>query len=295
MTTDARRAELNLLALEKLSDYLTRHPRFIGEQDVQELTALGVDETQAVLLLLCAACDVDEHRSSTERELTRQYFATGLRHLDTRDFSDNAYLRAIRFPEARLGRWQMTHLHYAPYELFVRDDLSVMPDRREIPQLGFFSERFVYPAVLQDGREWMTITPNEIATMELAIADAQGHVCAMGLGLGYFTFMASEKACVSRVTVVERDADVIRLFEKHILPQFPHREKIHLVCADAYDYVRTQMAESGIDFAFVDLWHDVSDGAPMYLKMKTMEIFSPDTTFAYWIETSIQAFLRSLR
>ncbi|MBQ2947766.1 MAG: hypothetical protein IJD94_02170, partial [Clostridia bacterium] len=116
---------------------------------------------------------------------------------------------------------------------------------------------------------------------------------AMGLGLGYFAFMASEKPEVESVTVIERDETVIRLFEKHLLPQFPYREKIRIVCADAFDYARTRLGGSA-DFVFVDLWHDVSDGAEMYLRMKLLERHAPQAEFAYWIETSIRAFLRSI-
>lgn len=285
---------MNLAALEKVSDYLTRHPRFIEAADVREMTGLGIGEEQAVSLLFLAALGVDEERSAGERELARRYIVPGIRRLEMRVFTENPYMRAIRFPQAKLGRWQMTHLAYAPYEIFVRDDLEIMPDGREIVRLGYFNEEFVYPAVLQDGREWMTITPNEIATMEDAIGNAHGHVAAMGLGLGYFAFMVSEKEDVERVTVVERDPDVIALFEKHILPQFAHREKIRIVQADAFEYVKRDMGRDNVDFAFVDLWHDVADGAEMYLRMKMLEGCAPKTRFAYWIETSIRSFLRGI-
>ena len=83
--------------------------------------------------------------------------------------------------------------------------------------------RFYFPAVLENGNEWMTVTPNEVETMKEAISQARGRVAAYGLGLGYFAFMASEKSDVTGVTVIERDEQAIRLFEEEILPQFPHR------------------------------------------------------------------------
>ena len=45
------------------------------------------------------------------------------------------------------------------------------------------------------------------------------------------------------------------------------------------------------DFVFTDLWHDVSDGKDMYLKMKEYEKRSPNTIFSYWIEKSILCYL----
>lgn len=294
MSVNTKRADMNLTVLMRISDYLTRHPRFIEAADVREMTALGVSEEQAVYLLACAALGMDEAESAAGREMARRYLLPGLCKLDARDFRKNPYMRTVRFPEAKLDRWEMTKLSYAPYELFVRDDLEIMPDGREIVRLGYFDEPFVYPAILQDGREWMTITPNEIATMADAIAKAHGHVAAMGLGLGYYAFMVSEKEDVTYVTIVERDCKVIELFERHILPQFPHREKIGIVRADAFDYAGRQMATDEVDFAFVDLWHDVSDGAGMYLRMKLLERCAPKTQFAYWIETSIRSFLKGL-
>ena len=285
---------MNLAALERISDYLTRHPRLIELADVREMTALGISEEQAVSLLFLAALGVDEERSARERELARRYIVPGIRKLEPQVFRENPYMREIRFPQAKLGRWQMTQLAYAPYEFFVRDDLAIMPDGREIVRLGYFDEEYVYPAVLQDGREWMTITPNEIATMEDAIGKAHGHVAALGLGLGYFAFMASRKEAVERVTIVERDPEVIALFERHILPQFAQREKVRIVQADAFEYVKREMASENVDFAFVDLWHDVADGAELYLRMKMLEGCAPKTRFAYWIETSIRSFLRGI-
>ena len=46
------------------------------------------------------------------------------------------------------------------------------------------------------------------------------------------------------------------------------------------------------DYAFVDTWHDVSDGLNMYLKMKKIERLSSRTKFIYWVERSLLSGLR---
>ena len=284
-------SELNLQALELMSGYLTQHPRFITARDVDEVAACGVAREEAVVQLLCAACGLDARRP-LDRRMIEQFVRPSLARLEPEPLLQNPYMRCIRFPQAVQGRWEMTRMAYEPYELFVRDDLLCLPDGREIPRLGYFDRRCAYPAVLEGGREWMTVTPNEVATMAPALSQVRGRVAVMGLGLGYFAFMASEKNDVRAVTVVERDADVIALFERHLLPQFAHREKVRLVRADAFDLAQAGL--DGFDCAFVDLWHDVSDGAPMYLRMKALEARSPGVRFFYWIETSIRCFLRSL-
>ena len=284
-------SELNLQALELMSGYLTQHPRFITARDVEEVAACGVAREEAVVQLLCAACGLDARRP-LDRRMIEQFVRPSLARLEPEPLLQNPYMRCIRFPQAVQGRWEMTRMAYEPYELFVRDDLLCLPDGREIPRLGYFDRRFAYPAVLEGGREWMTVTPNEVATMAPALSQVRGRVAVMGLGLGYFAFMASESPDVHAVTVIERDADVIALFERHLLPQFAHREKVRLVRADAFDLAQAGL--DGFDCAFVDLWHDVSDGAPMYLRMKALEARSPGVRFFYWIETSIRCFLRSL-
>ena len=96
--------------------------------------------------------------------------------------------------------------------------------------------------------------------------------------------MASQKGNVESVTVVESNQDVIDLFKKYILPQFQNSHKIKIIKADAFfEYAREYMWNGQCDFVFTDLWHDVSDGIGLYLKMKKYEKQCPDTVFTYWI------------
>ena len=82
------------------------------------------------------------------------------------------------------------------------------------------------------------------------------------------------------------------LFREHILPQFPKKEKIDIVRQDAFEFATNCMSDGYYDHAFVDLWHDVSDGYPLYKQMKALEKNSPNTLFSYWIEDSLLSHLR---
>jgi hypothetical protein len=113
------------------------------------------------------------------------------------------------------------------------------------------------------------------------------------LGLGYFAFCTAEKQNVECVTVVERDADVIDLFSKFILPQFPHKEKIKIVKADAFDYLET-LSPDDFDYLFADLWHDQSDGLPLYLTLSRIARNRNLTDVDYWIEPTLLASLRHM-
>lgn len=204
----------------------------------------------------------------------------------------NILHRQIRIPEAHFGNWKLTIEKYKPYEAFVCDDIRTDEELKEIPQIGFFDTEFSFPAVMEDGQEWMAIKPNEIETMRQPIARAAGQVVAFGLGMGYYAFMVSEKPEVKTLTIVERDENVIALFREHILPQFPKKEKIDIVRQDAFEFATNCMSDGYYDHAFVDLWHDVSDGYPLYKQMKALEKNSPNTLFSYWIEDSLLSHLR---
>ena len=281
-------SDMNLRVLQIMSMALSGWARQIDAADVQTLAReCGVDEREAVIQRFAAQCGVED------REKIERYFRPSIGKADADAFLSNPYLQTIRFTPKTRGRWKLDTLRYQPYELFVRDELLILPDGREIPRLGYFDREIAYPAVLEDGREWMTVTPNEIATMEEAVQHARGHVVAMGLGLGYFAFRASEKPEVSRVTVVERDPDVIALFKEEVLPQFPNGAKIVVEQEDAFAFAEKRLPSLGADFVFVDLWHDTADGAELYLRMKKLERRT-SAPFAYWIELSILALIRGL-
>jgi hypothetical protein len=228
-----------------------------------------------------------------EIRILRNYILPSIRILDAKRYTENPYYKNIKLPDVKLGTWEFKNEAYAPYRAVICDDMMLNSDFSEIPPLGFFTERFEFPAVLEDGNEWMTLTPVDLDTSDYAIERARGKVVTFGLGLGYFAYMASEKEDVESVTVVELSSDVIRLFREKILPKFSHPEKINIVNADAFEYAEKTMPNENFDFAFVDTWRDASDGAPMYKKMKALEHLSRGTEFSYWIENFIISRLRA--
>ena len=278
-----------------LARYLNEIPRFVTRRMVRDLARkVGISEEIAYRTLFSAAIGLDTASNTADRQLEKEYLATGLRPLDPSEWNADAYLQTISFPAAKDGNWTFCTETYMPYEPFVCNSPRRTSDGKEIPQIGFFKETYRFPAVRENGLEWMAVKPNEIATMREPIGSAHGSVVAFGLGLGYFAFHVSEKADVSSVTVVERDPAVIDLFRAYLLPQFPNREKITIVQADAFDYAEHTLPQTAADFAFVDLWHDQSDGLPLYLRFRRLEPISPETKFCYWIETTILSSLRRM-
>lgn len=281
----------NARIVSLMSMYLNFTPKAITLDALEDIAnSYGISRERAYAECLAALCEVGTDRA--ERDFTADYIVPMVHELDPAVFENDPYYQTVKIPEGRVGKWELKTMRLAPCEAFVCNDFRVFPDGRMIPQIGFFSRAYTYPAVLENGREWMTLMPNETVTTLPAVSEASGKVLTYGLGLGYFAFRASEKQEVSSVTVVERSRDVIELFETRILPQFPHREKIRVICADAFDYAKTQMPDEHYDFVFADIWHDVGDGKELYLKMKELESLSPKTGYSYWLEDTIQCYLK---
>ena len=215
----------NYKALEIYSEYLNNCPTLVGKDIITELTdECNVTEETAFVSVLSAACGFDTEENQSDREFERRYFFPSVKKLSPSDYVSDPYLKSISFPSVTEGEWELTYLKYIPYEGFIFNDILVGENLTEIPRLGFFDCEYSYPAVLQGGREWMAVKPNEIETMKEAINFVSGNVITLGLGLGYFTFMASEKESVTEITVIEKDKTVIELFKKYILPQFKNKD-----------------------------------------------------------------------
>ena len=71
------------------------------------------------------------------------------------------------------------------------------------------------------------------------------------------------------------------------MPKFNNKEKIEIIKSDAIEFAKDM---DGYDYAFVDLWHDVSDGIDLYLKMKNLE--KNNIKYYYWIEESLLSWIR---
>ena len=283
----ARQSEENLRAMEGFARLLSKPEGWYTPEEIRAFAAdCGLSEKEALQTLLAAALGWED------RGFIARYLSPALQALNPADTANNPYLRTVHFPQARAGNWLLTRLSYPPYAPFPCGPSQLLPDGRVIPALGYFEAPFPYPAVLENGREWMTVTPNEIATMKAPIERAHGRVAALGLGLGYFAFMAARKKEVTQVTVVERDPRVIALFQRHLLPQFPCREKIRLAQEDAFDFMEKGLP--GIDYAFADIWHDAGDGLPLYLRLRRIEKSWLPLPVDYWIENEMLLLLRSL-
>ena len=280
----------NDLFVRMCAEYLNKYERAITKETMQSITDGNktLDQSAFAHFLCSAFIDNEE----LENELFTEYFAPSIKKLSREEYLNNPYIQNIPINNQKSGAWTLSYQKYEPYEGFVRDDFTLYDNYREVCNIGFFDEEFSFPTVFENGVEWMAIKPNEIETMKEPIERARGDIVTFGLGMGYFAYMTSLKDTVSSVTIVERDENVISLFKAHILPHFENKDKIKIVQSDAFDFAKNIMPKSEFDYAFVDLWHDTSDGVDLYIKMKKLEHLSNKTKFEYWIEKSILVTIR---
>lgn len=211
--------------------------------------------------------------------------------LDPINFFSDKYYQTIGQIKASDADWKFSTYSYTSFEGFVSNEIVVDPDYfAEHTPISYFDKEFPFFAVTQKDEIWMSIIPHEINTMKQPIENAFGNVLVLGLGLGYYVFNVVSKKNVNSVTIIENDKKIINLFNKYLLPKFPNKEKISIICADAINFIKDSPKK--FDYVFADIWHNVGDGEMLYLKLKGKEKYKPNAKFDYWIETSIIAMLR---
>lgn len=273
--------EYNIILLTKLSSYLNNNSDYINQKMVEELAKYNFSYEESVRFILAEILKLSDNK-----DIMNLYFKYMIKELDINEYINNPYYKNIKLNNIKEDKWKVAIMKYKPFELFVYNDLKILNDKRVIPQIGFFKEEYKYPCILQNSREWMLITPNEIETMKKPIEESFGNVLTYGLGLGYFAYMTSLKENVESITIVENDCNVINLFEKYILTQFEFGDKIKIIQSDAYFYAGKKIK---YDYVFVDIWHDPTDGVEAYLKFKKLEI--SNTKYAYWIEDTLKYYI----
>ncbi len=213
-----------------------------------------------------------------------QCIADGIHFYESGSIRENPYYQKIHIRQAVQKNITLTATDYLPYEFFQTYHRYNGANPFLYADIGFFREKVSFPVILENKEVWMSVVLSEVQSMEQAIADAEGNVITYGLGLGYYAFMAAEKDSVGTVTVIEKNPVVISLFRENLLPQFPHKEKIRIIEADALEFIETQK-DGEFDTAFSDFWSGYYDGLDLYLKFMPKTARFTKTKHAYWIET----------
>lgn len=105
---------------------------------------------------------------------------------------------------------------------------------------------------------WMSLSPHEIESQELGCRYARGHTVVMGLGMGWVAVNMALNPAVRKVTIIERDPEVIDLFQLSgalNALQSAITDKIRVVRADALEW----RPEESVDFLYADIWQRLEE------------------------------------
>ena len=97
--------------------------------------------------------------------------------------------------------------------------------------------------------------------------------------------MVSEKPDVEHVTIIESSQEIIDIFTQSILPQFPHKEKISIIKADAFNYM-SELNDGIFNYCFADIFSNGSDFEP-YMKLKKICHKFKAMKMSFWAEEEI--------
>lgn len=129
-------------------------------------------------------------------------------------------------------------------------------------------------------QSWMSMLPSEIESQEIGLAAAYGHTVVCGLGLGWLPANVALKPEVERVTVLERDLDVIALVESAgVFDQLPAdaRRKVTVVNADGL----TWRPDSPVDTLQADIWRKYIEDRKL-ADVRTMQSNIRATRLYFW-------------
>jgi hypothetical protein len=176
-----------------------------------------------------------------------------------------------QYPDGQWGEWRLSHI-----------GMGIVP--------GYYTRQWLisgapvlarrHPQHPQAWDTWMSLMPSEIESQEPACHYARGHTVIMGLGMGWIALNVALNPAVARVTVVERDPQMLAFFQAigvlaQVAPEV--QAKIHLVEADAL----TWRPEQPVDFLFADIWRDLGETNAL-ADVRAMQRQVRAATVYYW-------------
>lgn len=236
------------------------------------------------------------------------YEVSNIKKLDIKDYINDRYYLDIKPKEVKIkmndNSYHLYYKYYKPFNYFLYDEIKVKDkDYKEINSLGYFNTPFKYLVLDKNDETWMSIIPHEINTMKEDISKIKGNIVVYGLGLGYFIYLASLKEDVNKIIVIEKDIEIINIFNKYLLPLFNNKskDKIIILNDDAFSFNETKLVNNKyiannilINYCYIDIYHNPLDALSSYIRFIRNESKNSNITYLYWIEDSIICYIRRI-
>lgn len=264
-----------------VADLLSEACNYTDFFDVNKIKQYEKSE-DAMLNMMFENFDLDKDDQETY-DILKEFVGDRIKCLNPKVYENDEYAKSITACGNYNG-YSIKKISYEPYQTFPYDEIVVNDKYQELSNIGFFREKFSYLALCEGQNVWMSLNPNEIETMKPFIDKAKGEVLVLGLGMGYVPFMMANKSEVKHITIIEKDKNIINLFNKVLFPLFKNKNKISVVQDDAIHYLNSKKK---YDYIFADLWHNPDDGLDLFIKLKCI-----NKNIDCWLETSLIALLR---
>lgn len=242
----------------------------------------------------------------TEKKMQRALKAAGQKEFDgpeaewpslflsAEDWKQNPYYQNIRLDQVSDGGFRYEKEWIEGGYLFNAEAIQDDPDRScaDWMKLRALDQDVEGIYLYQNDEDWMMCAPSEAYTNDPPAHKAHGKVLTFGLGIGYFVYMTMRNPSVSSITVVEKSPQVLDMFRKNLLPQFPDQVPLRLIEGDALDWFQKD-ALSEFDYIYTDIWRSSEDGLDWMEKLLEQDVPFLDQA-DFWIEDSCILPMRTL-
>jgi len=160
--------------------------------------------------------------------------------------------KATQIPEGESGLWRVKKLRLNGAVNVTRHGKAVCLGPGVFTQLFRYTSAQPFETGL--GECVMEDSIYELRTHLHFMLKAFGDVLITGLGLGCVVRGTLANPAVKSVTVIERDADVLKLVQPHM------PAAVRIIHADAWEWILD--SEEQFDCAWHDLWNDTDAGEP---------------------------------
>lgn len=228
----------------------------------------------------------------------KNYNLDKLTQLSLKDYNNNPFIKNFKLSHSTIfNKYELCYNQYNPFELFIYDEIEVDEKNyyKETYKVGYFNNSFKYIELNKNNVTWMSTIPHEFNTMKQDINKVKGNILVLGLGLGYFPYVTSQKDNIKEITIIELDKEIISIFKNKLLPFYENKSKINIIHDDALKYLKENDL-SKYDYVYCDLYHNAQDGLKFYVEIKQIEekYKNTNTAFLYWIEKNILCYIRRI-
>ncbi len=150
----------------------------------------------------------------------------------------------LNLQPGKSGAWELKRFTVTPNGARMHNMTEMLNGRKR------FIDADEYWGLYRDGKVIMSNTPAEIGDHIKFIRSATGKVLVGGLGLGMVLKCLLDNKDVTKVTVVEKSADVINL----VASAYTNDPRVEIVNADIFEYTPREK----YDCAWFDIWDDIS-------------------------------------